>query len=82
MLAPAAARTFPTMPLPKDQSSFSSPAVNDLGLGDMLGQQVAGETEEMRKKRIAQMQERSMMGTTGSLATMALFGGGAGGYRG
>ena len=63
------------MPLPKAPSL--SPAVSDLGLGDMLGQQVAGETEEMRKKRMAAMQERAMMGPAGSLATMSLFGGGA-----
>lgn len=63
-------------------STGLSPAVADLGLGDMLGQQVAEETEEARKKRMAQMQERSLMGSGGSLATMSLFGGGMGGGYG
>lgn len=62
------------MPLPKPSAGLS-PAVNDLGLGDMLGQQVAGETEEMRKKRMQQAQERALMGPAGSPATLALFGG-------
>lgn len=68
------------MPLPTPASRLS--AVDDLGLGDMLGQQVAGETEEMRKKRMAQMQDRRMMGPAGSPATLALFGGGLGGGTG
>lgn len=64
------------------QSPFgSSPAVSALGLGGSLSDQVKGETEEERKKRMKQMQEQSLMGTTGSPATMALFGGsGATGY--
>jgi hypothetical protein len=49
-------------------------AVNDLGLGDMLNQQVAGETEEQRKKRMAEMQQRQAMGPAGSLAVTSLFG--------
>jgi anthranilate phosphoribosyltransferase len=65
------------MPLP----SMNSPAVNDLGLGDMLSSQVKDETEEERKKRMREMQERQLMGPGGSLATMSLFGtGGMGGY--
>jgi hypothetical protein len=46
-------------------------AAGDLGLGDMLGQQVASETEEQRKKRMAQMaQDKSM-----SPAAISLLGG-------
>lgn len=56
-------------------SGFSS-AVSDLGLGGMLTDQVAGETEEQRKKRMAMMQDQKTMGPAGSPATMALFGGG------
>lgn len=57
-----------------------SSAADSLGLGDALGQQVKGETDEERKRRIREMQERQMMGPSGSPATMALFGGtGAGG---
>lgn len=55
-----------------------SPAVNDLGLGSMLTDQVAGETQEQRKKRMAQLQDQKTMGPAGSPATMALFGGGMG----
>lgn len=62
--------------LPSLKTPGVSPAVNDLGLGDMLGQQVGDETEEMRKKRMAQMQARAEMGPSGSPATMALFGAG------
>jgi hypothetical protein len=52
-------------------------AVNDLGLGGMLKDQVAGESEEQRKKRMAQIAERAMMGPEGTLGTYSLFGGGA-----
>lgn len=57
-----------------------SPASSDLGLGDMLQQQVQGETEEQRKKRMAEMQARQQLGPAGSLAVTSLFGmnGGAG----
>jgi len=51
-----------------------SPAGADLGLGDMLGQQVAGETEEMRKKRMAELQQKQMLGPAGSMAVTSLFG--------
>lgn len=49
-------------------------AVTDLGLGDMLAQQVSGETEEQRKKRLAQMQQQQQLGPAGSLAVTSLFG--------
>jgi hypothetical protein len=48
-------------------------AVNDLGMGDLLGQQVAGETEEERKKRLAAMSEQGK--PAGSPAAMQLLGG-------
>lgn len=51
-----------------------SPAGADLGLGDMLGEQVAGETEEARKKRMAEMAQRRALGPSGSLAVTSLFG--------
>ncbi len=59
------------MPLPMRTSGLSGFAAADLGLGDMLGQQVAGETEEERKKKMKLQQERSL---TGSPATDMLFG--------
>lgn len=46
-------------------------AVADLGLGDMLGQQVTAETDEQRKKRLADMQNRMM----NSPAAVSLLGG-------
>jgi len=47
----------------------------DLGLGDQLSQQVQDETEEERKKRMAQSQQQSLLGPAGSLAVFSLFGG-------
>lgn len=38
------------------QIGMSVPGASDLGLGDMLSQQVQQETEEERKKRLAAMQ--------------------------
>jgi hypothetical protein len=54
--------------------SALSPAVESLGLGDMLGQQVEDETEEARKKRMAEIAQRQQLGATGSLAVTSLFG--------
>lgn len=62
------------MPISQSPNGLS-PAGSDLGLGSMLQEQVAGETEEQRKKRMLQMQERQAMGPAGSPATLALFGG-------
>lgn len=49
-----------------------SPASSDLGLGSMLSSQVAGETAEQRKKRMAQMASQTpaqagLFGSTGGL---------------
>ncbi len=55
-----------------------SPASTDLGLGSLLTDQVAGETEEQRKKRMQELQQQKLMGPAGSPATLALFGGGMG----
>jgi hypothetical protein len=54
-----------------------SPAATDLGLGDLLSQQVQDETEEQRKKRMQQMQQQSGVGggMASSPANLALFGG-------
>jgi hypothetical protein len=61
------------MPLPANSEGLS-PASTDLGLGNMLSQQVAGETEEQRKKRMAMLQQNQALGPTGSLAVTSLFG--------
>lgn len=55
-------------------SASLSPAVADLGLGRMLGEQVSDETEEMRKKRMQQMQMNQTMGPQASLAVQTIFG--------
>ena len=52
-----------------------SGAVTDLGLGGMLGEQVSDETEEMRRKRMAQLQQSQMAGPQQSLAVKSIFGG-------
>lgn len=51
-----------------------SAAVAELGLGDMLGEQVSDETEEARKKRMQQMQMNQIMGPEQSLAAKTIFG--------
>lgn len=54
-------------------------ALTDLGLGGQLSQQVAGETEEERKKRMAALAQQQMLGPAGSMAVTSLFGMQAGG---
>lgn len=55
-------------------SSGLSAAAGDLGLGGMLRDQVQNETEEERRKRMAQMQEQQTLGPGGSMAVNSLFG--------
>ncbi len=50
-------------------------AASDLGMGGALGQQVAGETDEERRKRMQIMQQQQMLGPAGSLAVNSIFGG-------
>lgn len=56
-------------------------AAEALGLGGKLATQVAGETEETRKKRMLEQQQRQALGPAGSMAVTSLFGmqGGVGG---
>lgn len=61
------------MPLPTNSAGLT-PAGADLGLGDMLSQQAAGETEEQRKKRMAEQQQKQLLGPTGSMSVTSLFG--------
>jgi len=49
-------------------------AVGSLGLGGKLGQQVAGETEEQRKRRMQQLQQAQLLGPAGSMAVTSLLG--------
>ena len=56
------------------QSPNLSPAGASLGLGDALGDQVAGETDEQRKKRMAQVEQARLLGPAGSMAVTSLLG--------
>lgn len=65
--------------MPPLMNTGLSPAASDLGmgLGDMLQDQVAGETDEQRKRRMREQQQAGLMpaGTASSPASLALFGG-------
>jgi hypothetical protein len=52
-----------------------SPAGAELGLGGALADQVAGETEEQRRRRMAQIAAQRQTGMNMSPAGMELFGG-------
>lgn len=68
------------MPLPTNKPFGYAAADLGLGtgLGGLLSDQVAGETEEQRKKRMLEMQQRQAMGPGNSPSVMSLFGGGLG----
>lgn len=59
----------------------ASAAVDALGLGDLLTQQVTDETEEARKKRMTELAQRQQLGPAGSLAVTSLFGPMGGGTK-
>jgi hypothetical protein len=65
LLASRVTHTFPAM-------AMTGSAVLDLGLGG-LQDQVATESEEERKKRMAEMQQQKLLGPSGSLAVTNLF---------
>ena len=55
------------------------------GLGDALGDQSAESADELRKRRLAELQQRQLLGPGGSAAASSLFGspfGGIGGRNG
>jgi hypothetical protein len=45
------------------------PMMPGTGLGDLLGQQVAGETDEQRKRRLAEQQQQQRIGTNSALSS-------------
>lgn len=61
------------MPLPNSSTGFPS-AADALGLGGNLSQQVKTETDEERKKRMAQIQQQQQLGPSGSMAVTSIFG--------
>lgn len=68
------------MPMPANPY-MASAAVADLGLGAELVDQVGEETDEMRRKRLLELQQRKLYGSTAmGGAVTSLFGGGVGGY--
>lgn len=52
--------------------AMTGSAVMDLGLGG-LQNQVAAESDDERKKRMAEMQQQKLLGPSGSLAVTNLF---------
>ncbi len=67
------------MPFPGTTAATAgSAAAADLGLGSALAQQVAGETEDERKRRLAREAQMKALGPAASPAVMSLFGGGQG----
>ena len=66
--------------MPNNLNMGFSPAGQALGLNSLpgLGTALAGETaddtEELRKKRMLEMQQRGLLGTGGSAAASSLFG--------
>jgi hypothetical protein len=74
------------MPMPFN--SNMSPAGAQLGLGGIpglgtaLADQVGTDTEEMRRKRMLEAQQRQLLGPGGSPAAGALFGSALGGLGG
>ena len=79
------------MPLPMSANMSLSPAGQALGLGGLgvpgyggpqLQEQVGTETEEMRRKRLQELQQRQLLGPGGSAAAASLFGSAFGGGLG
>jgi hypothetical protein len=52
-----------------------SPAASDLGLGDMLREQVADQTDEERRRRLARMQQQALTPASAGSAIADLLGG-------
>jgi hypothetical protein len=61
------------MPMPFSPAGQSL-GLNLPGLGDALGDQTADQTEELRKKRMLELQQRQLLGPGGSAAASSLFG--------
>lgn len=70
---------MPLKPMNKPLTGIAGAAA-DLGLGDMLQQQAIGETEEMRRKRMREMQQNAGIGS--GMAARDLLGSGFGGVGG
>ena len=63
------------MPMPFSPAGQALGLNNLPGLGTALAGQTADDTEELRKKRMLEMQQRQLLGPGGSAAATSLFGG-------
>ena len=70
------------MPMPFNFPGGLSPAGRSLGLGLDLQNQVIDQTEELRKKKMLEAQQRALLGVGGSAAGASLFGSPLGGLTG
>lgn len=61
-------------------SSSPIPASTDLGLGSMLSDQVADETDEQKKKRLAQAAQSRLLGMVPGASALGLGSGAGGGF--
>ena len=63
------------MAIPGMGAGLTGRALTDLGLGDLLADEVRDETEELRKKRMRQQQNQGLLGPSGgALAPQMLYG--------
>jgi hypothetical protein len=62
------------MPMNFSPAGMSLGLNNLPGLGTALAGQTADQTEELRKKRLLEMQQRQLLGPGGSAAASSLFG--------
>ena len=70
------------MPMPMSPAGQAL-GLNSLpGLGTALAGQTADDTEELRKNRMLEMQQRQLLGPGGSAAASSLFGSALGGFNG
>ena len=67
------------MPVGGDMTALG-PAASDLGMGDALRSQVKDETDEERKKRMREAQQRALMGPAAQMLGIGGLGGAGGRY--
>ena len=62
------------MPMPFSPAGAQLGLNNLPGLGSMLADQSAESADELRKRRLAELQQRQLLGPGGSAAASSLFG--------
>ena len=63
------------MPMPFSAAGQALGLNNLPGLGTALAGQTADDTEELRRKKMLEAQQRALLGPSGSAAATSLFGG-------